>query len=92
MADLITVTDGSSFLTERTYGPLVAPNQGHALMTSFVLRQHDYRPVAACPAEAGLEDCRSPICYPQRVRNVCRSIDQRYGLPGSPSPRLFCRL
>ncbi|MEV7614112.1 hypothetical protein [Streptomyces sp. NPDC089799] len=65
-ADLITVTGGSSFLTERTYGPLVAANRGRAPVASFVLRQHDYRPVAACLADAGLEDWRSPVSYPQR--------------------------
>lgn len=65
-AGLITVTGGSSFLTDRTYGPLVAAGGGRAPVASFVLRHHDYGPVTACLEGLGLTDVRSPVSYRQR--------------------------
>lgn len=88
MADLITVTDGSSFLTERTYGPLVAANQGRALVASFVLRQHDCRPGRRMPGgggAGGLPLTHQPSAAPVHRSRVAAPGRQRGRRPG-PEP------
>ncbi|MFI9206051.1 hypothetical protein [Streptomyces sp. NPDC053048] len=53
-ARLITVTGGSSFLSPRTFDPLVSCADGPVWVMAFVLRTGSYAPIAACLSSYGL--------------------------------------
>ncbi|MEU9120879.1 hypothetical protein AB0C96_13630 [Streptomyces sp. NPDC048506] len=52
--DLITVTGGVGYITERTFGRLFACVASPPWVAAFVLREVSYRPVSALLARAGL--------------------------------------
>ncbi|MFI5780622.1 hypothetical protein [Nocardia sp. NPDC051570] len=64
---LITITGGASFLSRRTFQPLLAHTEEPVWVAAFVLRTGSYRHIAECLAEAGLitETTASPT-FPQR--------------------------
>ncbi len=63
---LITVTGGTSFLTERTFGRLLTAVGRPVPVAAFVLRTHDYRPIARCLEAYGLTVERAGDTSPQR--------------------------
>ncbi|MEV6953816.1 hypothetical protein [Streptomyces sp. NPDC051183] len=65
-AGLITVTGGVSFLSERTFGRLFTAAGRPVPVAAFVLRTHDYRPIAECLRSYGLAVERSTATHPQR--------------------------
>lgn len=64
---LITVTGGASFLSGRTFTPLLASIEGPVWVAAFVLRTGSYRPIARSLADHGLvtEKLTAPT-FPQR--------------------------
>ncbi|WP_405161636.1 hypothetical protein OG203_35710 [Nocardia sp. NBC_01499] len=64
---LITITGGASFLSARTFRPLLAHTEETVWVAAFVLRTGSYEHIAECLAEAGLitERVASPT-FPQR--------------------------
>ncbi|MEU5808728.1 hypothetical protein [Streptomyces sp. NPDC047718] len=63
---LITVTGGTSFLTERTFGRLLTAVGRPVPVAAFVLRTHDFRAVAGCLEAYGLTVERADGTSPQR--------------------------
>ncbi|MFE9403297.1 hypothetical protein ACFYNY_16135 [Streptomyces sp. NPDC006530] len=69
---LITVTGGISFLSPRTFRPLLSAARRPVWVASFVLRTTSYVNVAQCLAAFGLATERAEPTFPQR-----RFIDER---------------
>ncbi len=65
-ARLITVTGGSSFLSHRTFRPLLSAARGPVWVAAFVLRTTSYTNVGDCLAAFGLATERAAPTYPQR--------------------------
>ncbi|MEU2390226.1 hypothetical protein [Streptomyces sp. NPDC007369] len=63
---LITVTGGTSFLTERTFGRLLTAVGQPVPVAAFVLRTHDYRAIAGCLESYGLTVQPADGTSPQR--------------------------
>ncbi|MFD0265474.1 hypothetical protein ACFVGY_02615 [Streptomyces sp. NPDC127106] len=63
---LITITGGTSFLTERTFGRLLTAVGQPVPVAAFVLRTHDYRAIAGCLESYGLIVERAEGISPQR--------------------------
>ncbi|MFC5720696.1 hypothetical protein ACFP1Z_11030 [Streptomyces gamaensis] len=65
---LITVTGGVGYITQRTFGALLAHVRSPVWVAAFVLRAVPYEPIAACLAEYGLITERDATrTYPQRL-------------------------
>ncbi|MFE4874006.1 hypothetical protein [Streptomyces sp. NPDC056682] len=77
-ARLITVTGGSSFLSPRTFRPLLSAARGPVWVAAFVLRTTPYRAIAECLASFGLATERAVPTFPQRRFTSLR--EQRYAL------------
>lgn len=76
---LITVTGGASFLSPRTFAPLLAAADATPWVAAFVLRTGSYRPVAECLRAHGLTTERYPgATYPQR--RFTGADEQRYAV------------
>lgn len=65
-ARLVTVTGGTSFLSHRTFRPLLSAAHGPVWVASFVLRTTPYEEVAGCLAAFGLATERAVPTFPQR--------------------------
>ncbi|WP_438295279.1 hypothetical protein [Streptomyces sp. HUAS TT7] len=65
-ARLITVTGGTSFLSQRTFRPLLLAARGPVWVASFVLRTTSYAEIAGCLAAFGLATERAAPTFPQR--------------------------
>ncbi|WP_037635468.1 hypothetical protein [Streptomyces katrae] len=63
---LITITGGTSFLTERTFARLLTAVGRPVPVAAFVLRTHDYRAIAGCLESYGLTVERAEGTNPQR--------------------------
>ncbi|MGW7052887.1 hypothetical protein [Streptomyces sp. NPDC054887] len=63
---LITITGGTSFLTERTFTRLFTAIGRPMPVAAFVLRTHDYRPISACLQSYGLTVERGADTHRQR--------------------------
>ncbi|MEU7729655.1 hypothetical protein AB0B78_31130 [Streptomyces sp. NPDC040724] len=63
---LITVTGGTSFLTERTFARLFAAIGHPVPVAAFVLRTHDYGAISGCLESYGLTVERAATTQPQR--------------------------
>ncbi|KPI32344.1 hypothetical protein OV450_6982 [Actinobacteria bacterium OV450] len=77
---LITVTGGTSFLTERTFARLLTAAGRPVPVAAFVLRTHDYRPIAGCLESYGLTVERAGTTRPQRRFTDVR--EQRLAVAG----------
>ncbi|MER7468828.1 hypothetical protein [Streptomyces sp. NPDC097981] len=53
-ACLITITGGATFLSPRTFQPILSCAQDPVWVAAFVLRTTSYEPIAACLASYGL--------------------------------------
>ncbi|MFI6470988.1 hypothetical protein ACIBL5_12145 [Streptomyces sp. NPDC050516] len=65
-ARLITVTGGTSFLSPRTFRPLLSAARGPVWVASFVLRTTAYTEISGCLAAFGLATERAAPTFPQR--------------------------
>ncbi|MEV6047891.1 hypothetical protein [Streptomyces xanthochromogenes] len=63
---LITVTGGSSFLSRRTFRPLLCAARGPVWVAAFVLRTSSYDDIAGCLAGFGLATERTATTFTQR--------------------------
>ncbi|MFF2409660.1 hypothetical protein [Streptomyces sp. NPDC058092] len=64
---LITVTGGASFLSPRTFQPLLDSVHGPVWVAAFVLRTGSYQPIADCLATYGLTtEIAAEHTFPQR--------------------------
>ncbi|MFD7165778.1 hypothetical protein [Streptomyces violascens] len=63
---LITLTGGTSFLSRRTFRPLLSAARGPVWVASFVLRTTPYAEIAGCLAAFGLATERAAPTFPQR--------------------------
>lgn len=64
---LITITGGASFLSQRTFRPLLESVQGPVRVAAFVLRTGSYQPIADCLKAYGLiTEKASGRTFPQR--------------------------
>lgn len=78
-AVVVTVTGGASFLSPRTFQPLLAAAAEPVWVAAFVLRTGSYRPIADGFAPYGLVTERAAApSYPQRRFTSAR--EQRYAL------------
>ncbi|MCX5397802.1 hypothetical protein [Streptomyces sp. NBC_00102] len=76
---LITVTGGVSFLSPRTFGPLLAGADAPVWVAAFVLRTGSYRPIADCLDTHGLTtEKHTAQTYPQR--RFTGEEEQRYAV------------
>ncbi|MFJ8386493.1 hypothetical protein ACIQ9Q_18575 [Streptomyces sp. NPDC094438] len=77
-ARLITVTGGASFLSARTFRPLLSAAHGPVWVAAFVLRTSPYRAIAECLASFGLATEQAVPTFPQRRFTSAR--EQRYAV------------
>ncbi|MFI9586818.1 hypothetical protein ACIHCQ_34460 [Streptomyces sp. NPDC052236] len=63
---LITITGGASFLSPRTFQPLLNCAHGPVWVAAFVLRTGSYRPIAECLESYGLSTEKAADTFPQR--------------------------
>ncbi|MFE9849507.1 hypothetical protein ACFYPN_11930 [Streptomyces sp. NPDC005576] len=76
---LITLTGGASFLSPRTFAPLLTGAAGPAWVAAFVLRTGSYAPIADCLAAHGLTtEKHTAQTYPQR--RFTGEQEQRYAI------------
>ncbi|MGW2841497.1 hypothetical protein ACWCWD_27320 [Streptomyces sp. NPDC001493] len=76
---LITVTGGVSFLSPRTFGPLLGGADAPVWVAAFVLRTGSYRPIADCLDAHGLTtEKHTAQTYPQR--RFTGEQEQRYAV------------
>ncbi|MFF4183423.1 hypothetical protein ACFYZ9_09545 [Streptomyces sp. NPDC001691] len=75
---LITVTGGASFLSHRTFRPLLTAARGPVWVAAFVLRTTSYAEIAGCLAGFGLATERALPTFPQRRFTGAR--EQRYAV------------
>ncbi|MFF9347210.1 hypothetical protein [Streptomyces sp. NPDC014734] len=76
---LITITGGTSFLSSRTFRPLLQNVRGPVWVAAFALRTGSYRPIADCLAEFGLvTEKATGRTFPQRRFTDAR--EQRYAV------------
>ncbi|MBV2153181.1 hypothetical protein RZ50_010070 [Kitasatospora sp. SUK 42] len=77
--DLITITGGASFLTPRTFQPLLANADGPVWVAAFVLRTGSYQEIAEGLAPYGLITQKDPAhTFPQRRFTSAR--EQQYAV------------
>jgi hypothetical protein len=75
---LITVTGGASFLSPRTFQPLLDNARSPVWVAAFVLRTGSYQPIADTLAGYGLVTETSTPTFPQR--RFTTSAEQRYAI------------
>lgn len=64
--DLITTTGGVGYVTERTFGRLLALAPESVWVAAFCLRTYDYGPIVDTLSAHGLQTERLPQTFPQR--------------------------
>lgn len=64
--DLITATGGVGYVTEKTFGQLVAAAPATVWVAAFCLRSYDYTPISDVLSKRGLRTERLPETFPQR--------------------------
>ena len=75
---LITVTGGASFLSPRTFAPLLDNAERPVWVAAFVLRTGSYQPIADALARSGLVTETSTHTFPQR--RFTSPAEQRYAI------------
>jgi hypothetical protein len=75
---LITITGGASFLSPRTFQPLLDNAQHPVWVAAFVLRTGSYQPIADALAGYGLVTETSTRTFPQR--RFTSPAEQRYAI------------
>ena len=75
---LITITGGASFLSPRTFQPLLDNAERPVWVTAFVLRTGSYQPIADALAGYGLVTETSTCTFPQR--RFTSPAEQRYAI------------
>ncbi len=75
---LITITGGASFLSPRTFQPLLDGAHGPVWVAAFVLRTGSYRPIAQCLDTYGLITEKAAATFPQR--RFTGEQEQRYAI------------
>ncbi|MFK8909110.1 hypothetical protein [Streptomyces sp. YS-3] len=78
-ARLITITGGSSFLSPRTFQPILACAQDPVWVAAFVLRTTSYAPIAACLESFGLVTEKATT-HPFRQRRFTDKDEQQYAV------------
>lgn len=88
-ARLITITGGASFLSPRTFQPLLDNTQRPVWVAAFVLRTGSYQPIADALAGYGLVTETSTRTFPQRrftsPAEQCYTIDAVIATGHDPS-------
>ncbi|MFE4856544.1 hypothetical protein [Streptomyces sp. NPDC056670] len=75
---LITVTGGTTFLSQRTFRPLLCAAHGPVWVAAFVLRTSSYDDIAGALAAFGLATERTGTTFPQR--RFTDRAEQRYAV------------
>jgi hypothetical protein len=75
---LITITGGASFLSPRTFQPLLDSAHGPVWVAAFVLRTGSYRPIAECLEPYGLSTENAARTF--RQRRFTSEREQRYAI------------
>ncbi|MCX4546362.1 hypothetical protein OOK52_37935 [Streptomyces sp. NBC_01565] len=78
-ARLITITGGATFLSPRTFHPILDGVQDPAWVAAFVLRTTSYRPIAACLAAHGLVT-ETTTTHTFRQRRFTDADEQHYAV------------